>query len=277
MPIGSNKMVFGFPAHFIKLNCILVLVDIVKVSGNTVLITGGATGIGLALAEKLLGLGNEVIICGRRTAKLEEARIKLPHLHTRRCDISKENEREELFKWIESNFKNFNVLVNNAGIQKRIDLRKGREDLSGAEDEIEINLRSQIHLSALFIPLLSKRKEAAIINISSGLGFVPMASFPVYSATKAAIHSFTISLRHQLKSTPIKVFEVVPPAVHDTELKGRPAQKTEYSISAWEMAGAIVEGLENERYEISAGAAKKWIEASRRELDEAFSNINRLE
>lgn len=158
-----------------------------KINGNTVLITGGATGIGFALAQDLVQAGNEVIICGRRENKLAEAKGKLPLIHTRVCDVSKDKDRRELFAWARANFPNLNILVNNAGIQRMIDLTKGIEALAG-EDEIEINLKACVHLSALFIPFFMEKKEAAIVNVSSGLGFVPLAIMPVYCATKAALH-----------------------------------------------------------------------------------------
>lgn len=180
----------------------ILLGDDLKLSGNTILITGGATGIGFSLAEAFVKLGNTVIICGRREDKLNEAKEKLPGIIIKRCDVSREEERKALYDWIESNFKGINVLVNNAGIQRPIDFRKGMEDILKNGDEIEINLRSQIYLSARFIPLLSKQKDATIINISSGLGFAPLATFPIYCATKAAIHSFSVSLRYQLKEIP---------------------------------------------------------------------------
>ncbi len=245
-----------------------------KISGNTILVTGGGTGIGYALAEKFAGLGNEVIICGRRENKLEEAKARIPALHTIKCDISKDAERQELCKQIAANFSGINVLVNNAGIQRRIDLSRGADELLSNEDEIEINLRSQIYLAARFVPMLIDKDESAIINVSSGLGFVPIAAFPVYSATKAAIHSFTKSLRQQLKDTRIKVFEVIPPGVYDTELKGKPMPKSDWSISAKEMADAVLEGLGNDQYEIAAGTARGWVNASRNELDKAFENTN---
>ena len=139
----------------------------------------------------------------------------------KQCDVSKEKDRKTLYAWIEENFKELNVLVNNAGIQRRVDFTKGTDDLLKNEDEIEINLKAQIYLAAQFVPMFSKHKEAAIVNVSSGLGFVPLTIFPIYSATKAAIHSFTMSLRYQLRGTSIKVFEVIPPTVYDTELKGQ--------------------------------------------------------
>ncbi len=245
-----------------------------EITGNTVLITGGATGIGYALAEAFVNSGNTVIICGRREEKLQEAKSKLPLLNTVACDVSKEENRKLLFGWISEKFGSLNILVNNAGIQRSIDFKKGTEDLEANDDEIEINFRSQIYMAARFVPLLSMHKESAIINISSGLGFVPLATFPIYCATKAGIHSFTMSLRHQLKDTTIKVFEAIPPTVYDTELKGKPIPQSEWSISAVEMANAIMEGLKNNQYEIPAGPTKDWLSSSKDDLDKAFKSMN---
>ena len=244
-----------------------------RMQDNTILITGGATGIGFALAERLAKLGNTVIICGRRQDRLDSAKSKVPSLNTIRCDISRKEDRESLFRKIESDFKGLNVLINNAGIQKPIDFSKGGNDISAADAEIDTNLKAQIHLSSIFISLLSKR-ESAIMNVSSGLGFVPLARFPVYSATKAAIHSFTMSLRHQLKGTTIRVFELIPPTVHDTELKGKPTEKAEWSVSASDVAEAAIKGFENDEYEIAVGSAKRWVSSTKTELEEAFGMIN---
>lgn len=241
---------------------------------NTILVTGGSTGIGFALAESFVRLGNRVVICGRRADRLEDAKRRLPTLTVRQCDVSEENDRKTLYAWIEENFKELNVLVNNAGIQRRVDFTKGTDDLLKIEDEIEINLKSQIYLAAQFVPMFSKQKEAAIVNVSSGLGFVPMTIFPIYSATKAAIHSFTMSLRYQLRETSIRVFEVIPPTVYDTELKGKPIEKAEWTVSSSEVAEAVVQGMEGDQYEIAMGPSKKWISSTKNELDQTFNNIN---
>ena len=247
-----------------------------KTKGNTILITGGATGIGFSMAETLVNLGNKVIICGRREGKLKEAKDKLPQIHTRVCDISKPKERESLFHWIEDNFNDFNILINNAGIQRMIKLKNGAQDLFNGENEIETNLIAPIHLSAYFVPLLLRKKEAAIINVSSGLGFVPISAMPVYCATKAAMHSFTISLRYQLRDTSIKVFEIVPPAV-DTELgKGTTGEEAEEyrGIPPSEVAKAFLTGLANNEYEIIVGEAKDLVIGSRTNPEQTFQNIN---
>lgn len=247
-----------------------------KIEGNTVLITGGATGIGFSLAETLVNAGNEVIICGRREAKLKEARNKLPQIHTKVCDVSREEERESLFNWAVDNFKDLNVLINNAGIQRMIDLTKGIRDLSSGEDEIETDLVAPIHLSAYFIPWLRKKKESAIINVSSGLGFVPIAAMPVYCAAKAAVHSFTVSLRYQLRDTSIKVFEIVPPMV-DTEL-GRGTTEEgdqEYrGVPPSEVAEAALTAMAADEYEIVVGDAEGLVMGARTNPEEAFQNIN---
>ena len=157
-----------------------------QLSGNTVLITGGATGIGYAMAEAFLEAGSTVIICGRREKRLLEARAKHPDLHTRVSDVSKEEDRKELVEWAAGEFPALNVLVNNAGVQRDVDLTQGVDDFLAGENEIRVNLESPIILSGLFVSHLAKNKGAAIINVSSGLGFVPAARMPIYSASKLA-------------------------------------------------------------------------------------------
>ncbi len=245
-----------------------------KISGNIILITGGATGIGFALANAFAGSGNKVLICGRRQGRLAEAKKALPGIEIFQCDISKEEGREALYEWATSNFPGLNVLINNAGIQRPINFKNGMADLLNNEDEVEINLRSQIYLSARFIPFLLKCDTAGIANVSSGLGFVPLARFPVYSATKAAIHSFTKTLRYQLRDTKIKVFEIIPPTVYDTELKGKSIEKVAWTVSASEVARATLDGMENDRYEITLGPSTQWVEGTNKDREDIFNNMN---
>ena len=247
-----------------------------KTTGNTILITGGATGIGFSLAETFVKAGNEVVICGRREDKLKEAKRKLPQLHITVCDLSKESKRKFLYEWVCSNFSDINILVNNAGIQRMIDFKRGVNELYFGEDEIEVNLKACIHLSALFTPLFLQKEEAAIVNVSSGLGFVPIAIMPVYCATKAAIHSFTMSLRHQLRDTSVKVFEVIPPIV-DTELdKGARGQRgqEDRGIPPVEVAKATMKALESNQYEIPVGMAENLRTGSRTNPEQLFHNMN---
>jgi uncharacterized oxidoreductase len=225
---------------------------------NTVLITGGSSGIGLAMAETFIKAGNDVLICGRRESKLFEAKQRLPQLHIRVCDLAKKSEREELYHWATTEFPGINMLFNNAGIQKEIDFLTGATGLNDDESEIEINLTASIHLSALFIPhFLQQQKECAVVNITSGLAFIPLKIVPVYCATKAALHTFSISLRSQLAKTNVRVFEIAPPIVK-TELhrEAKARKQSQRGIPASAVAQATVNALKNNRYETIVGQAK---------------------
>ena len=247
-----------------------------KLSGNTVLITGGATGIGFAMAEALAKAGSEVVICGRREARLLEAQRKIPGLHVRRCDVASPSECQALAQWATATFPGLNVLVNNAGIQRDLDFTKGADDFLAGASEIRINLDAPILLAGLFVPILKGKPEPVIINVSSGLGFVPAARMPVYSATKAALHAFSMALRFQLAKVGIKVVEVVPPGV-DTELnqEGRAARGGwKAGLSAEELVGAVMKALEEDVAEFGYGQSAGHLKASRAELDQAFKGMN---
>lgn len=242
-----------------------------KLSGNTVLITGGALGIGFALAERFISAGSEVIVCGRREDKLKEAQQKLPSLNVRRCDVSSDTQRQSLFESIRSEFPDLNVLVNNAGIQQRFNLVKTNADWSYYHKEIQVNLEAPIHLAMLFVPHLTVKANATIINISSGLAFIPGAFAPIYSATKAGLHSFSMSLRHQVAKNNIKVIEVAPPAVN-TDLGG--ADLHTFGVPLNEFADAVFQGFANGDPEIGYGTSQKVIRMSRDEIDETFHLMN---
>ncbi|HSU26765.1 MAG TPA: SDR family NAD(P)-dependent oxidoreductase [Chitinophagaceae bacterium] len=187
-----------------------------KMSGNKILVTGGASGIGLALAGKFIEEGNEVIICGRRETALQEASVKFPSLITRVCDLTDFSERESIFQWIADKHPDLNVLVNNAGIQNWMSV-SDNYFFKKASTEININIEAPLHLVSLFIQLKSL---TTIMNVTSGLAFVPLIKAPVYCATKAFLHSFTISLREWVRSKDIEVIEIIPPALN-TDLGGK--------------------------------------------------------
>lgn len=246
-------------------------------SGNVILITGGGTGIGFALAEQLIAKGNEVIICGRRESKLREAQHKLPGLHYRVCDVADETERMALRDWVTREFPNLNVLINNAGIQRDVDFTDLAEDWNETKSEITINVEAPMHLSALLIPHFRQKDHAVIVNISSGLAFTPMAIFPIYCATKAAIHSYSMTLRHQLKHTSVDVCEVIPPAV-DSELnyEGRKKRDTlKTGVTSKEFAEAVMEGFAEGKEEIGYGTSEIGRQLSRENIDERFRMMNR--
>lgn len=235
-----------------------------RLSGNTVMITGGASGIGLAFAEQFLKEGNEVIIVGRREEKLSEAKKKYPLLHTRVCDVSIERERNQLYEWIIKEFPSVNVLVNNAGIQQRVNLLNAPNDWKYYQKELAINMEGPIHLSMLFIPHFKKQKEATIINITSGLAIQPGIWVPVYSATKAAMHSFTVTMRQQLEDTGVEVVEVLPPAVN-TDLGG--AGLHTFGAPLHDFITGIFDGLRKGRLEIGYGGTEKRLTAPKEEIE----------
>ncbi len=226
-----------------------------KISGNTILITGGATGIGLALARALRERDNEVIICGRRAERLDQAKLMVPGLHVRTADVSSSDSREDLARWIASEFPRTNILVNNAGVQHRVDLTDP-DELGRARQEVEINFLAPMFLTALMLPQLTRQETAAVVNVSSGLAFAPLAHMPVYCATKAALHSMTLSLRHQLRKSSVRVFEVAPPLVR-SELGAahRPAELNRQGMPAGTAAEEIVRALESDQHELAIGDA----------------------
>jgi uncharacterized oxidoreductase len=237
----------------------------VNKEGNTVLITGGASGIGLALAERFLNAGNTVIICGRRKEKLEEAQQKFNKIHTRICDVSVEADRMELFNWAAAEFPHLNVLVNNAGIQQRVNLPAPQEPWSHYAQEIVSNFDAPVHLSLLFTPHLMKQQKASIINMSSGLAITPGAWVPIYSATKAALHSFTVSLRIQLADLNVEVIEVLPPAVN-TDLGGVGLHT--FGASLNDFADSVFGELDSGKQEIGFGGTEDRLNVSASEAKE---------
>jgi uncharacterized oxidoreductase len=238
-----------------------------KISGNKILITGGATGIGFALAERFVSENNTVIICGRRESALKEAADKIPSLLTKICDLSVPAEREKLFTWITEEHSDMNVLVNNAGIQNWMSVTD-ENFFTRAKEEITINIEAYIHLCSLFSKL---RSLTAIMNVTSGLGFSPLAKVPVYSATKAFLRSFTLSLRHQLKSKNIEVIEIIPPALN-TDLGGKGIHDFAPPVAGF--IESVFEQLEQNKPEITYGFSANMIKSGAEDLQKAFARMN---
>lgn len=192
-----------------------------KQTGNTILITGGGSGIGRELARRFDALGNTVIVAGRRKAAIDETASGGRRMHAMTLDVEDPDAITTFAERVIAEHPGLNVLVNNAGIMRREDLTR-RRDLRDAEETIVTNLLGPIRLTNALVEHLASGTDAAIVNVSSGLAFVPMSSTPTYNATKAAIHSYTVSLREQLRGR-VEVIELVPPAVR-TELT--PGQST---------------------------------------------------
>lgn len=243
-----------------------------KLSGNTILITGGSTGIGLAFAERFIKSGNKVIVTGRRENVLKNAKEKFPELITHVSDLSSESERVSLFNWVTKNYPEVNVLVNNAGIQQRFNVLKSdaQNDWQYFNKEITTNIEAPFHLSMLFAPYFATKETATIINVSSGLAFTPLVIAPIYSATKSALHSFTMSLRHQLSESSVEVIEVAPPAVN-TDLGGTGLHTHGEPLD--EFADGIFKGLKEGKQEIGYGTSVERLRMSRDQVDEQVTNM----
>ena len=183
-----------------------------KLTDRTILITGGSAGIGLAFALKFLELGNEVIVTGRRQAALDEVKAKHPRLHIIQSDAADTAQIAALAARVKVEFPKLDVLMNNAGILLYKNLKATTSDLDGLMAEMNINVGGVLRTMSEFVDILTANK-GTVINVSSGLAFVPLPPAPIYSATKAAIHSYTQSLRFQLEETGVEVIEIMPPAV----------------------------------------------------------------
>jgi len=191
-----------------------------RLTGNTILITGGGSGIGRGLAESLLKLGNKVIISGRRQKALDETTGANPGMQSLMLDVAEEGSIRSFAADVVEKFPSLTVLINNAGIMRPENLLEQPEDLADAEAIVATNLLGPIRLTAALLPHLKQQPGAAIVNVSSGLAFVPLAITPTYCATKAAIHSYTQSLRWQLRETGVEVLEIIPPYVQTELMNG---------------------------------------------------------
>ena len=229
-----------------------------KTTGNTVLITGGTSGIGLEIAAQLEALGNTVIVTGRNAAKLDGLRATHPRLHALQSDAGDPKSIAQLHERITREFPSLNVLINNAGIMRKLNLQDSGADLQDLGQEVETNLLGPVRMVKQFLPLLKAQKEAAIVNVSSGLAFVPYPISPIYSAAKAGLHAFTTALRVQLKNTSVRVIELAPPstdtALNDafsaSDLKGVPM------LQKKQVARQLIKGLAKDQREILPGFSK---------------------
>ena len=248
-----------------------------KLSQRTVLITGGTSGIGLALAGQLLARGNTVLITGRDPEKLAAAKQALPGVHGFRSDVSDPGAIAALHARVLAEFPALDTLINNAGIMRNLNLNAARA-LTDVTREIEINLNGPIRMLQQFLPHLKSRADALVVNVSSGLAFVPMQAAPVYSATKAAMHSFSQSLRAQLAGTGVTVVELAPPGVEtplfrtefEAETRGQKAMPVDV------LAEQAIAGIEAGTLEIRPGQSNLLKLLGRIAPDFAFKQLTKL-
>ena len=227
-----------------------------KMSNNTILITGGTSGIGYALAAEFLKRGNAVLITGRTEENLAIARQSLPGVHTFVSDVSDPAAITRLFAEVVPAFPKLNVLINNAGIGLKRNLNDTTGSLDELDREIRTNLIGPIQMVKQFLPQLKRQQMAAIVNVSSGLAFVPIAVKPIYCATKSALHSYTQSLRVQLKNSSVKVIELAPPAVKTNFNKGQEELNSSSAMDVNEFVKVAVRGLEKGQEEVLPGLAR---------------------
>ena len=225
-----------------------------KLEKRTVLITGGTSGIGLELARQLHQRGNTVIVTGRDQGKLDAVKRELPGVHTFMSDVSDPLAIATLHDNVIAEFPELDTLINNAGIMRNLNLNQDR-GLKDVTREIEINLSGPVRMVQQFLPHLKTRTGALIVNVSSGLAFIPIPASPVYCATKAAIHSFTQSLRVQIDGTGVTVVELAPPAVETPLLRAEFAEemKGQKGMDVKVLARRAIAGIEAGKTEIRPG------------------------
>ena len=239
-----------------------------RLTGRTILITGGSAGIGLAFALKFLELGNEVIVTGRRKAVLDAVKAQHPKLHTIQSDVGDPAEIAALAERVGQHFPKLDVLMNNAGVGVAKNLKASPNDLAGLMTEMEINVGGVVRTTAALIDLLTAN-HGTVMNVSSALAFVPVPAMPIYSATKAAVHSYTQSLRFQLEGSGVEVIELMPPAVR-TDMTSEFDEAGISTITTDELLKQAIAALRAGKQEIRPGQSN--LLALMRRLAPSFIN-----
>jgi uncharacterized oxidoreductase len=237
-----------------------------KITNKKILVTGGATGIGLGLTERFLADNNTVLICGRSAESLKNASAQYPNVITFQCDLEQESERLRLYNWLVESHNDLNILVNNAGIQNWMEV-EADDFYQRAQQEISINIMAPVHLTNLLLQLPSLD---TIMNVSSGLAFVPLSKVPVYCATKAFMRSFTLSLRHQLKGKKV-VVEIIPPALN-TDLGQKGLHAAHPPVS--DFIASIFQQLEEGKDELTFGSSATRADTNNESIHAYFNMMN---
>jgi uncharacterized oxidoreductase len=245
-----------------------------KLKDNTILITGGASGIGLELAKTLLRMGNTIIICGRSENKLQMVKNDIPQVHTIQCDVSDHKQREKLFFRATSEHPQLNILINNAVIVNYLKIQDKDYSAALVDQEIQTNFIGPVGLIKLFLAHLSSQESSAIINVTTGLVYVPHADMPGYCASKAALHSYTQSLRLQLKDNPIKIKEIMMTAVDTNFHDG--GHVPDIAITTKKAVALMLKGLQKSKNEIKIGKVKLLSLLCRMAPDFSLHKVNKM-
>ena len=251
-----------------------------NMTGNTILITGGGSGIGRALAEAFHKLGNKVIVAGRRKDALDAVTAANPGIKSAVLDVQNPSQLQTFAANVGKQYPSLNVLINNAGIMKVENLQEPSANFADAEAIVATNLLAPMRLTAALLPLLKKQNHATVMTVSSGLAFLPLAMTPTYCATKAAIHSYTQSLRYQLEDTTVEVLELVPPYVA-TELMGPHQAKDPRAMPLDEYIREVMEILKTQPQETEICVKRVYPlrfaeEQGHAKYEETFSSFNSM-
>ncbi|MBU2915427.1 SDR family oxidoreductase [Reichenbachiella agariperforans] len=222
-----------------------------KLTGNKILITGGSRGIGLAMAERFLQMGNQVIITGRNAFALNSLAKRLPALEVYLCDLTKTDDIQALIRHIQHQHSDLNILINNAGVQFNYHIPEQPNVTHWVYEEMETNLIAPILLTNGLLPVLERNPNCAIVNVTSALAFVPKQSAPIYAVTKSGLHTYTQVLRYQLEDR-MKVFELIPSLVDTAMTEDNEGMK----ISPETLVDEFMRGLKKDTYEINIGKVK---------------------
>lgn len=218
---------------------------------STILITGGTSGIGLELVKQLTQQGSTIIVTGRKQEALNDTKRRFPKIHVFQSDVSDPQDVKRLYKDVRQQFPDLNMIVNNAGEMRLLDIQDASQDLENITREIDINLAGTIRMVHQFLPHLMRMPSAAIVNVSSAIAFMPYSTAPVYSASKAGVHAYTLALRLQLNKTSVRIFELVPPGVNtnlqnDWVMPPSPGQMMDVD----KLVNVAIKGLLNDTPEI---------------------------
>jgi len=244
-----------------------------KLQNNTILITGGSSGIGFELSKYFIQKGNKVIICGKSNDKLNAAKEIEPKLITYQCNLSDSKQCSEFAKIIRENHPDLNILINNAAIVNKIDFIDDENAIDLAENEYQTNLIAPIRMTKMLYKTIIENDSSAIINITTGLIYAPRVIYPFYNSSKSALHSFTQTLRIRLKDEKTKVLEVMFPAVDTPWHKGNPPK---IAISTEKAVSEMIKGLEKGKTEIRVGGAKILYFLSRISPSFALKKVNQI-
>jgi uncharacterized oxidoreductase len=244
-----------------------------NITNRTVLITGGGSGIGFETA-KLLSQNNKVLIIGRNENKIKDAAAVLENTEAIVCDITNEADIDRLLSTIKQTYPDLSILINNAGTAYVYEISGSADAYTKAKEEIDVNYLSLIRLTEKLLPILKNQPDAAIVNVSSVVAFSPLAIIPSYSASKAAVHSYTLALRHVLaKNSTIRVFELMQPTVNTEFAKEIGGE--EHGMPPAQVASDLIAGLENDTYEVYTGITKDFRDLFFSSPKDAFEMMNK--